>query len=56
MTLAELAAGKYTLAMLLDQADKTATAEEYCRFIVKTYPGTAGATQAQAYLDKAFEQ
>jgi TolA-binding protein len=56
MTPEELASGKFTLAMLLAEAGKTDTAEEYCQFIVKTYPGTPGAAQAQAYLEKPFDQ
>jgi hypothetical protein len=38
--------------MFLADAGKTDKAEEYCQFIVKTYAGTAGAKNAQAYLDK----
>jgi hypothetical protein len=56
MTPDELATSKFNMAMMLAKAGKLDTAEEYCHFVLKTYPGTAGAAQAQAYLDKAFEQ
>jgi len=40
---------------MLADAGKMDTAEDYCSFIVKTYPGTAGATQAQTFLVKNAE-
>jgi hypothetical protein len=48
----ERASGKFDLAMMLAKAGKLNKAEEYCQFIVKAYPGTQGAMQAQAYLTK----
>jgi TolA-binding protein len=56
MSLADLATGKYNMAMMLAKAGKSDAAEDYCKFIVKSYPGTAGAKNAQAYLDKPVEQ
>jgi hypothetical protein len=50
----ERARGKFDLAMLLAEAGKSDTAREYCQFIVKTYPGTQGAAQAQAYLNRSI--
>jgi hypothetical protein len=51
----DLATGKYSMAMMLAKAGKADAAEDYCKFIVKSYPGTAGARNAQAYLDKPVE-
>ena len=55
MSLEELATGKYNMAMMLAKAGKSDATEDYCKFIVKSYPGTAGAKTAQAYLDKPVE-
>ena len=51
----ELASGKYNMAMMLAKAGKADAAEDYCKLIVKTYPGTEGAKSAQAYLDKPIQ-
>jgi hypothetical protein len=48
----ERAAGKLRLAMLLAGDGKAADAAEFCTDIVKKYPGTPAANQAQAFLDK----
>ena len=48
----ERASGKYNMAMMLAKAGRSNTAEEYCQFIVKTYPGTQGAAQAHTFLDR----
>jgi hypothetical protein len=51
----ELASGKFNMAMMLANAGKADAAEDYCKFIVKTYPGTAGAKSAQAFLEKPIQ-
>ena len=56
MTAEERATGKFNMAMILAKGGKTDTAEEYFQFIVKTYPGTAGAAQAQAFLNRPMAQ
>lgn len=53
LTPGERAASKLKLAMLLADAGKNADAAEFCRDIVKQFPGTPAAKQAQAFLDKA---
>jgi hypothetical protein len=50
----ERAASKLRLAMLLAGDGKTADAAEFCTDIVKKYPGTPAANQAQAFLDKVY--
>jgi TolA-binding protein len=52
LTPEQRAANKLKLAMLLAEYDKPDDAAEYCADIIKTYPGTAAAAQAQAFLDQ----
>jgi hypothetical protein len=56
MTDEQRAGGKFDMAMILAKAGKTDTAKDYCKLIVKTYPGTTGAAQAQAYLKRPVQQ
>jgi hypothetical protein len=51
----ERAGGKFTLAMLWADNGNFDKAEEYCNLIVKTYPGTPAAGQAQAFLAQHAE-
>ena len=52
LTPEQRAAGKFKLAMALAEYGKTAAADQYCTDIIKSYPGTAAAGQAQAFLDQ----
>jgi len=52
LTPEELGARKFKLAMLLADEGKTADAADYCGQILRKYPNTPAAEQAQDYLDK----
>ncbi|HLW65842.1 MAG TPA: hypothetical protein VKS79_11020 [Gemmataceae bacterium] len=55
MSQEELATGKFNMAMMLAKAGKSDAAEDYCKFIMKNYPATAAAKNAQAYLEKPIQ-